>query len=88
MLEFVAQHAVGHVDDELLVEALQLLLYGHVHLEIVVAPPGVQDLLDGEGLVLRYIQVLDRVALHVLLGAADEVLEKTTGGSVKRRSTY
>jgi hypothetical protein len=55
---------------------------------LLLPPPGVQDLLDGEGLVLRDIQVLDRVALHILLGAADEVLEKATGGSVKRRSTY
>jgi len=87
LLEFVAQHAVGHVDDELLVEARQLLLNRQVLPKFSTASPPLQYLLDGEGLILRNVEVIDTHTLDVLLAAADEVLEKATGGLVWKSGT-
>ena len=72
--ELLADDRVGHVDDELLVDGLELLCDGQVLLVLDVAAPPLEDLVHGEGLVLRHVEVLDLVALDVLLPAADQIL--------------
>ena len=71
--ELLADDRVGHVDDELLVDGLQLLFDGKILLVLDVAAPLSKDLAHGEGFILRHVEVLDLVALDVLLLAADQI---------------
>ena len=87
-LEFRADDAVGQIDDELLVELLDLLGNRHVFHELLVVADLREDLLDGEALVLRDVDVLDVLALDEFLGAGDEVLEKAGEMLAKKRLTY
>lgn len=70
----LADHGVGDVGDPLLGQLRQLLHARHEALEIHALPNSVEDVLDGEPLVLRDVHVLQRARLDVLLGAADQVL--------------
>ena len=75
--ELVSDDGVGDVDDPLLTHLLHLSHDWHVEHEVGVVTNLRQDALDGQAIILWNSKVAELAALHVLLGSAYQVLQKT-----------
>ena len=79
LLERLIDHGGADVDDPLLRRLGYILIIGEEVFDLWHVSDELQDLLDGERLVLRHVEVLDLVVEQVLLLLVQDVLKEVDG---------